>query len=366
MVSSWKVFSLWSVLALPLFTMGCGGGSDDDDDTIGDGDADADSDADGDADNDDPTDGDEKVFVADVLAIGEPTEGFDLDDHTTEDNDDPVGCGKVDGPGGVDNQLSPLVDGIVQGAGLDANPNELLLESIQDGSLLLLARLVDVDDGTSDPRVPLYFYLGDDADADVTNNLTGDGEFLVSPSSLEGATLEDAVIRFDEGSLVGGLYDTPPSIFRLTVPLDDQGLELDLAIQRAQIVFRYSDSGLTEGIVGGYVDNEAILDALQNLDLGDVEIPVQLVRTVLAAQADIDAIPPGPTTTVCTGETVGDDCQPGQRCCPPSAADEDCVITGCPGGESCQCIEPDGRCDALSLGLRFSAVPAAISGISPL
>jgi len=349
-----KVFT-WSwllsvLVVLPLAGVGYSSGDDDDDDTIGDGDADSDGDgdSDGDADNDNPTDGETKVFVADTLAIGAPEVGFDLDEHTTTDRDDPVGCGHVDGPGGVDNKLSPLVDGIVQGAGLEQDPNALLLESIQSGSLLLLSRLVDVDDGTNDPLVPLYFYIGEDADADAANNLGGSGHFLVNPSSLDGAGLDDALIRFDEGSLSGSMFDTPPSIFRITVPLDDQGLELDLAIQRAQIVFHYSDSGLTEGVVGGYVANEAILQALQNLDLGDVEIPVQLVRTVLAAQADIDAIPEGPTETACTAETVADDCQPGQTC------------------EGNFCMEPDGRCDALSLGLTFTAVPATIDDVAPL
>lgn len=352
-----KIFTWFSVAgalaALSFAAVGCGGG--DDDDAVGDGDADADGDgdidgdADGDADNDNPDDGAEAVFVADTLAIGETNQGFDLDDHTTTDRDDPVGCGKVDGPGGIDNQLSPLVQGIVEGAGLDQDPNALLLEQIQSGSLLLLARMVDVDNDTIDPLVPLYFYLADDADdpADVANNLTGDGHFLVTPGSLgAGGTLEDANIAFEDGRLRAGMFDTPPSIFRLTVPLDAEGLELDLAIEKAQVVFHYSADGLTEGIVGGYVATEAILIALQNLDLGDVEIPVQLVRTVLSAQADIDAIPPGPTETSCTTETVADDCQPGQTC------------------EAGFCNEPSGRCDALSLGLRFTAVPATIDGIA--
>jgi len=348
-----KVFTWWSLVftfaVLPLAGTGCGGG--DDDDTVGDGDADSDTDVDvdgdGDADNDNPTDGEEHVYVADTLAIGETNEGFDLDEHTTTDTNDPVGCGKIDGPAGIDNQLGPLVDGIVQGAGLDQNPDELLQESIDGGSLLLIARMLDVDNDTIDPLVPLYFYLGEDADEDPNNNLGGSGEFMVNPSSLDGATIDDAIIKFDHGRIRSGDYDTPPSIFRITVPLDTNGLELDLAIEQAQIKFHYSASGLTEGIVGGYVGTEAILEALQNLDLQDVQIPEQLVRTVLSAQADIDALPEGPTGVACTTETVGDDCQPGQTC------------------ESSQCVEPPGRCDALSLGLRFSAVPASITGIAP-
>lgn len=368
-----KVFTWWSVVSLfavlPLAGVGCGSG---DDDATGDGDADsdidADSDGDGDADNDDPTDGDQKDFVADSLAIGDKLqgEGFDLDEHTTTDRNDPVGCGKEDGPGGIDNQLGPLVEGIVQGAGLDQDPDALLLENIQNGSLLLLSRLVDVDDATRDPLVPLYFFLGDDADADPANNLLGSGEFTVKPSSLaDGASMDDPMIRFDEGYISDGEFGTSPSIFQITVPLDDQGLELDLAIQQAQIRFAYAEGGLTDGIVGGWVDNESILEALQNLDLGDVQIPVQLVRTVLAAQADIDSVEPGPTGNVCTADDVGDVCQPGQSCCPPGASEADCRSAGCPEGSSCECIEPEGRCDALSLGLRFSAVPATISGISP-
>ena len=347
-----KVFTWLSLVlafaVLPLVGAGCGGG--DDDDAVGDGDADSDADtdgdSDGDADNDNPTDGEEKVFVADTLAIGAITDGFDLDDHATTDRNDAIGCGHEDGPGGIDNQLGPLVQNIVPAAGLDADPATLLLESIQDGSLLLIARMLDVDNDTIDPLVPLFFYLGEDTDADPLNNLDGTGAFLVNPSSLDGPTIEDATIKFEHGRLRGGEYDTPPSIFHITVPLDTNGLELDLAIEQAQIKFHYAADGLTDGIVGGYVSNEAILTALQNLDLQDVQIPEPLVRTVLAAQADIDVLPPGPTGTACTQETVADDCQPGQTC------------------ESDQCVEPPGRCDALSLGLTFTAVPATITGIA--
>jgi hypothetical protein len=80
---------------------------------------------------------------------------------------------------------------------------------------------------------------------------------------------------------------------------------------------------------------------------GDVEIPVSLVRSVLAAQADIDALAPGATGVSCDQDTVTEDCQPGQTC------------------EGGFCVEPAGRCDALSVGLLFTAVPAMIEGVTP-
>jgi len=342
---SW--LSLW--LVSMSFVAGACGGGDDDDTGAGDADADADADgdSDGDGDNDDPSDGDEKVFVFDTLAIGEQSDGFDLDEHQTTSADDPTGCGKVDGPEGVDNQLGPLVDAIVEGADLDADPDALLLERIQDGSLLLLTRLLDLDDGTSDPRVPLYFYIGADADADVANNLTGQGDFNVNPSSLTaGGDLEDPLIKFDEGSIRAGAFETEPALFRVLIPFGNEGQSLDLGIEQAQISFDYSEDGLTRGKIGGFVRNETLLEALNNLQLS-VDIPEQLVRTVLASQADIDALEPGPTDNACTEDTVAEDCSSGQTC------------------EGGFCVEPDGNCDALSLGLVFTAVPAHISGIAP-
>ncbi|MBI2897053.1 MAG: hypothetical protein HYY06_26080 [Deltaproteobacteria bacterium] len=347
------------VLPLALSTAACGGGDDG-----GDGDADADSDtdidvdsdgdsdgdADGDADDDPPDDGAEHVFVTNTLAIGDITDGFDLDEHVTTERTDPIGCGKADGPGGIDNQLGPLVDAIVQGANLDVEPDQMIADNIADGSLLLLMRLLDVDDGSHDPSVPLYFYLGEDYDdpGNPDNNLTGDGQFLVNRSSLEDVEdVESAVIKFERGRFHEARFSTEPSLFRITVPLST-GMDLDLAVEEAQIEFAYSDDEITEGVVGGYLQIKTILEAIANMDFEDVDIPEALVRSVLGAQADIDAVGPGPVSgTSCTEETIADDCEPGQRC------------------ESGVCVEPEGRCDSLSVGLTFTAVPGEIMGVAP-
>jgi hypothetical protein len=126
----------------------------------------------------------------------------------------------------------------------------------------------------------------------------------------------------------------------------DLGQSLDLVVQDAEVAFDYGGSALTDGVLGGWLPARDVLEAIASLDLGG-QIPIQLVRTVLAAQADIDAVPPGPTSTPCTEDTVDEDCEPGQGC------------------EDQSCVEPDDRCDALSVGVRFTAVPATIVGIAP-
>jgi hypothetical protein len=313
-------------------------------DTDADADADADTDGDADGDTDADADADADAFVLDSLAIGDLGDGMDLDDHVTADRDDPIGCGKADGPGGVDNQLGTLLDGIVAGAGLDTDVDTLLADRIASGSLIHLLRIVGLDDAFQDPAVTTLAYRGEDADADPANNLGGSGVFLVLSSSLtDPLDVDTARARFDDGTLAGGDLTASGTMFPVSIPLVDGQPTIDFELRDARIRYHYTDSGLTSGELGGNVDAIDFTDALA---AAVEDIPMQLVRTIVAAQSDIDEIPPGPTANPCDPDTLADDCQPGQSC------------------EGAVCVEPVGRCDAVSLALVFTAMPAILEGIA--
>lgn len=302
----------------------------------------------GDVSNQDPTDapgGPERSFVATRIAIpSDPGVGFDLDDHVTDGASDATGCGHADGPGGVDNRLARLIEAVVEAASIPVPPNEQMADNIAQGRLLLVTRLLDVDDLVDDGSVPLAFYVGHDPDGDPTNNLRGDGTVLVHPLSLEDPTdLESARIRFDGGVIDGGVWRAPPSVFETAVPLGD-GLPLELRLEDARITFSIDEGGLHRGVVGGVLPVRTILATITRPELQQLGIPTDMVRLILGGQADLDIVPPGPTGQSCA---TASDCEPGQDCA------------------SGMCDEPEGRCDALSVALELEAVPVTIGGIAP-
>jgi len=330
------------VVSLPLAAgiQGCGGGKGDD--TPGD----ADSDTDTVEDSPDPYEGPTE-WVVDDLAIGDEDTGYDLDDHETTDRTDPIGCGKPDGAGGVDNQLGPLLEAIADLIDDAFDADTLLDEAIADASILLLVRAIDLDHFPNDAEAAAHFFLGNDADADLANNLLGDppGQFLIDPLSLSNPTDESTPLILFPGSTVAeALFSGGPSDFDLSIPVQDTAV-LEITISETQIAWVFADDGnLTDGLLGGYVSIAEVIRAMREVEISGFD-PAEmegLVSSVLAGQADIDVIPPGETGQSCTDDP---DCGPGQTC------------------ESTVCVEPPDNCDALSIGIVFSAVPAQIVGI---
>lgn len=273
-------------------------------------------------------------YVVNALAIGEesattPGEspGFDLDNHNTASETDPVGCGWVDftapsiygGTQGVDNQLGPLLK-MIADLGLDFDANSTIADNLANGSLLLLVRVTGVGDLRNDPNVTIQFYLGElmagqTPMVDGMMRLSGGQTFLIDPVSVEGGNIDNPRIQFNNSTIVNGRLHGGPALFALNVPISDVGT-LDLDVQDAQVSFDISETALTNGLVGGYVNVDEIVNAISMLML-DVMIPVETVRSVLSGQADIDT---------------------------DNNTDE---------------------CEALSLGLTFGAVPASFSMLAP-
>lgn len=256
-------------------------------------------------------------YVVNLLEIGQasasnPDEapGYDLDDHNTQMESDPIGCGWTDftapaqfgGGAGVDNQLGPLLE-MISSLGLDFDANGTIAENIAMGDLLLLIRVTGVGDIENDGNVTVQFFLGQLAEGqtpmvDGMMRLSGGQTFLVDPASVMGS-LDSPRIQFSNAVIANGRLSGGPALFSLMVPLGDMG-NLDLDVQEAQVGFDITETSLSNGLVGGFVDVDDIVTAITNLML-DIMIPVETVRSILEGQADID----GNGDTECEALSVG-------------------------------------------------------------
>lgn len=343
-IPSVMMFGAWT-------STGCDDGGDGD----GDADSDSDSDSDGDGDADcstDPDDGENAIFIVDLLEIGDDTVGFDLDGVDTPDECDTDFCrnGQVDGPGGVDNRLGPLLGSIAEIAPeFDANTS--IADAMIEGSLLILFDMRDVDNWTNDGCVPVFAYVGHDPN-DEPGIFEG-REYMVDSRSLEDPSdLDSALISFEDGSITGGTYTGGPDEFSLNVPISDVG-NLEIQITDTMLQWDASAAGAANGVIGGFVTIHDMLDALRRIE--EAQGFITMAPTIMENQADIDAIPadteiPG---TTCTPDNVGTYNAEGEGC---GSSSYTCSASG-------RCVEPADHFDGISLALTFTAIPASIGGI---
>lgn len=324
----------------------------------GDGDLDGDTDVDvapGCA-TDDKSDGQEAIFVLDSLAVGDANVGIDLDGVTTPSacNDDLCATGPDDGPGGVDNRLGPLLSelGGMVGDSLDANAS--LAQAVSTGQLILLLKMLDVDDWSNDGCVDLFFYTGIDPSSSPT--VEQGRSYQVDRNSLAGAgtDIDNPMIAFEEnGAISGGTFRGGPSVFNVSVPLDETGdVMLDITFSGAIARWEASASGARSGVLGGYISVHDLLGGLTVIP--EAEDYIAILPAVLRNQADLDVIPAGTEIpgTSCTQDSVGS-YSDGEGCGSPAYT---CSASG-------RCVEPADNFDSLSIGISFTAVPANIDGI---
>lgn len=315
---------------------------------VSDTDADADADADGDG-----GDGLE-VFVVNELLFGDEDTGFDIDGV-----DSPAGCaddfcrdGPTDGVGGVDNRLGPVFDSLAAFVpGFDIN---MLFEAaILSGNLIILIRMIDVDDWTDDDSVVAYLYTGHDPSA-VPSAVEGRTYQVNASSLVDGIDIDNPVSFFgDDGVIAGGVYQGGPSSFQLLLPLGSPDGLSKVPIDGAYISCDASLTGLDNGIIGGAIMLHMLYDAVRQVPA--VVDFIAMMPAILESQADIDSIPGGTEIA-------------GTRCTPANVASYDIDGNGCGSASyTCSaaglCVEPTEHYDSISVGMTFSAVPAFIDGI---
>ena len=258
-------------------------------------------------------------FVANLVKVGQadpatPTivPGFNLDGLVST-LDDPEGCFHEDftspppeSTPGIDNQLGPIAMALAGTLDLD----DAIRGNIEEGSLLILMKVEDIDDPMNDPRVTASLYLGalecgePTAEcAPVVDNGSGRLEagqtFNIDSRSL-GSGGEPVVLA--EGAIVNGRLDVGPIPLDLSITLE--GTTVTLNVEDAQIEADLASDGasLSGGVIGGALD---IDETVASLSAAIPELPEELVRSVLTGQADLLPDEAGDCQSVSVGLVFG-------------------------------------------------------------
>lgn len=191
-----------------------------------------------------------------TIAIGGPNDGFNLDESSPGGDPDP------------DNAVTKL----------GAMANGKLGDALSQGTIIILMKIVGLSRLPAPGErgeVSIVGYLGKDLDEDPTNNFDGQQHFGIDPASFteDGKLLIEfpkAEVYADEGGVVhltGG-----PSVFTLSVPLDETGAAINLSIHEARFEAILTPSGLrpkaidmNQGLLGGIMPCSVLATPIEAL-----------------------------------------------------------------------------------------------------
>jgi hypothetical protein len=206
--------------------------------------------------------------------------GFDIDGKTSGE-DDLETCSKADavapdGTVGIDNQFAGLVP-LIELAGLGALEG-LVQSSIDNGSILLLLDLSDVQDWKNDPSVQVTLRA-----AAGTPLLGTDGLLLAGQTFSLSARSPELLIpggRIEAGVLRTGNFDGK-------LPIQVFGVDYELDMRKAQVAATVlGDDRLENGLVGGGITLKSIevLAAKAAEGEGDLD---DLILSLIAGVGDL-------------------------------------------------------------------------------
>lgn len=186
---------------------------------------------------------------------GGVADGFDLDERTSEIGD-PQSCGHPDlvdstGEEGIDNQLAVLWNAIVLIVG--EQTEELLQGAINEGRVLIMIELADLDDLQNDDDVTVRIYRGL---LDPELGTTG----LISPDQTFAFDTEGPVSEVSGVALVDGALEAGP--LEILIPLDILDLKIVLPLEVARVRLEIDDDGTFHGMIGGAINVPLMLEAL--------------------------------------------------------------------------------------------------------
>jgi len=205
--------------------------------------------------------------------------GFDLDGRTS-DGTDSLSCGKADfvdseGHGGVDNQLAPLVPEVEKFVG-DAIDG-LLQGSINDGQLVILMEMENVDDFRNDACVNLAVQVG----VKKRPTLGTDGIIESYQTFEPDPTATRSYVR--NARIENGVLETGP--FALAIPLAIFDVAFTLNVQDARFRFSIDEELKLRGYLGGGVLPQEILDGVADGD--GLEDLLPQIKLLLEANTDL-------------------------------------------------------------------------------
>lgn len=187
--------------------------------------------------------------------------GFNIDGRVSKDGEE-ASCEKGDfvspwGTPGVDNQFAKLVP-LIELSGIGALEG-LVAAVIKDGGLLVVVEVKGVDDRVNDDAVELTIRLGSGVPLLGTDGLVLAGQtFALHPDSPESSV---------PAKIIDGVLQT--EVFDTTLPIVVFGVGYQLALNRAQVrAVVTEDGGLVEGVLGGGIPVESILEIAKKAENG--------------------------------------------------------------------------------------------------
>ena len=218
----------------------------------------------------------------DVVAEDEPgvAQGFDLDGRVSEDGD-PDSCNhgdlmSPDGQMGIDNQLATMWTALkpLVGDAVEA----LLRGAINEGRIILVAELTDVDDIQNDDDVTFNLLRG------ILNPLVGT-EGYISPDQTVLVDYDYPVATAENIQIIDGEFIAGP--VQLEIPIDILTASFTMTIPEGWIRAKIQPDGSFKGILGGAFDVPAVLNELYETNAAD---EAYLVTPIFEENADMGMV----------------------------------------------------------------------------
>ncbi len=259
-----------------------------------------------------------------------------------------------------DNALGDLFSTIGSLIGMDAN--QILEDKITSGVFCQLFDIQDLDSVSDDDSLSLSIMSGSDSDDNYENNLDGSEEYTVGDDSFvwidQVCTMEPLNV-FDSASVEQGVITAQAEQLRkIFIPSAVAPDELSSVILKDAKLTASLQSGangviMTEGKMGGAVAVDEICEQFNdyvetNCDCLNLDGPFM--------------------TCAVDGDTYGVQCASSESQCEPDSSC-DTLAQFCPFVstmlESADLdMDLDGVNDSFSLGIRFSATSATVTGVS--
>lgn len=242
-----------------------------------------------------PLTGDSYFYVLSFMDLAAPAEGgdpmvvdgFDIDNRVS-DASDVSSCRKEDytspppaSTPGIDNQLGPLLASAEDTFHIRAN----LEANVQSGAILVLLEVRGVDDLVNDDRVEVDAYVGvlpvgvTAPMLDAGGRITGGQTFDVD--AMSAAADMTALITL-AGAIEAGRLSAGPGDFTMSLPLEDTRVTFEA--KSAHIAFDIDATTLSEGVVGGALDVDETVMAME----GVMGFDAATARLLLETNADLD------------------------------------------------------------------------------
>lgn len=172
---------------------------------------------------------------------------------------------------GIDNALGGDLGGLA---------NDAVQSGVDAATTLLLVEVRGIDDFTNDSCVGVSVFSGA-LPAGTTMPATDVDGHLAAGQTFD---LLPAIFVDPTARIVAGRLSSGPADFPLT--LDFLGAALAVSVKGAQLRFDVSDSGISLGVVGGYLNTDEVMAAVELIP--SLAAYVDIVRDTLTGLADID------------------------------------------------------------------------------